>query len=288
MEESDAVPLCSRKRNKGEGRKRKILKIGAVVLVAALLMILFCIQHGNKDIINKDSLSKTKGDTALTPGDRLNLCDEVKFEQVIKEMQTEREAIPFNTVRVNDPYLDRGIVRVIEEGSEGVKEHLIEIVKKDGQEISRKVVSSEVVQPAADRVLEYGGNSTFSRGDRIYQFKKVLYVTATAYCPGTPGSGCPIDERGASQCTGFNNDGYTSTGVRAVAGDGSLENPHIIAVDPAVIPLKSLVYLEGYGFARAEDTGGVINGNSIDLLFDLHSDACMFGRKQLKVYLLEE
>ncbi|NLL57496.1 MAG: hypothetical protein GX244_03200, partial [Firmicutes bacterium] len=52
------------------------------------------------------------------------------------------------------------------------------------------------------------------------------------------------------------------------------------------IPLKSLVFIEGYGFARAEDTGSAIKGNSIDLLFDQHHDAWIFGRKTLKVYLL--
>jgi 3D (Asp-Asp-Asp) domain-containing protein len=88
-------------------------------------------------------------------------------------------------------------------------------------------------------------------------------VNATAYCPGTPGSGCPIDERGAAHCTGFYNDGFTFTGKKAVAGDGSITNPHIIAVDPAVIPLKAMVYLEGYGFAVAEDTGSAIKRTAL-------------------------
>jgi 3D (Asp-Asp-Asp) domain-containing protein len=49
-----------------------------------------------------------------------------------------------------------------------------------------------------------------------------------------------------------------------------------------------MVYLEGYGFAVAEDTGSAINRNSIDLLFDQHDDARRFGRKELKVYLLAD
>ena len=64
---------------------------------------------------------------------------------------------------------------------------------------------------------------------------------------------------------GFHNDGYTSTGAKATAGKRDKENPHIIAVDQ-YIPLKTMVYLNGYGFARAEDTGSAIKGLAIDLL----------------------
>ncbi len=219
-------------------------------------------------------------------GELLSPWQTVKVIRIVREKQAETEPIPFSTVRITNPQLDQGIVRVINEGSEGIRENIIESVRQDGEEISGEIISSQVIKEPVKRVLEYGANRSFSRGGRTYEFDKVVKVSATAYCPGTPGSGCPVDDRGAAQCTGFNNDGYTYTGIKAVAGDGTFANPHIIAVDPAVIPLKSLVFIEGYGFARAEDTGSAIKGSSIDLLFDQHYDACMFGRKTLKVYLL--
>ncbi|NMA92144.1 MAG: hypothetical protein GX973_03360 [Firmicutes bacterium] len=118
---------------------------------------------------------------------------------------------------------------------------------------------------------------------------RVLEFGATAYCPGTPGSGCPLNSRGHSQCTGCYNDGYTCTGKRAVQGEGTLESPRIVAVDPRIIPLGTLLYLEGIGFAVAEDTGGAIQGERLDLLFDLHQDARKFGlRKRINLYLLDE
>ncbi len=210
----------------------------------------------------------------------------VRIIRVAREKQVEREPLPFETVRITNPQLAQGLVRIAGEGCTGVQENIIESLLWDGKEVAREVISSRVVKEPVQRVLEYGAHNSFSRGGRVYEFEKALEVNATAYCPGTPGSGCPLDERGASLCTGFNNDGYTSTGVKAVAGEGTPANPHIVAVDPAVIPLKSLVFIEGYGFARAEDTGSAIKGNSIDLLFDQHRDAYLFGRKQLKVYIL--
>jgi len=141
------------------------------------------------------------------------------------------------------------------------------------------------IRESIPRMRGHKENALPSRGGYNFEFARSFYVEATAYCPGTPGSGCPLDEQGHSLCTGSYNDGYTATGNSSAAGGGSLENPHIIAVDPAVIPLYSLVYVEGFGFARALDRGGAIQGLRIDILFDRHADAAKFGRRQVKIYL---
>ena len=151
-------------------------------------------------------------------------------------------------------------------------------------EISRTGVEY-VNRETVPRMRVHKEDKLLSRGGHSFEFARSFYVEATAYCPGTPGSGCPPDEQGHALCTGSYNDGYTAGGSRAVAGDGSLENPHIIAVDSAVIPFHTLVYLEGYGFARALDRGGAIQGLRIDILFDRHADAVEFGRRQVKLYL---
>lgn len=113
-----------------------------------------------------------------------------------------------------------------------------------------------------------------------------MTVEATAYCPGTPGSGCPT-VNGGSYCTGVYANGYTATGVRAKAGNGTRENPHIIAVDPKMMPLGTLVEISGYGYAKAEDVGGAIKGRRIDLLFDTHEEALQFGRRNLELKIIK-
>lgn len=225
----------------------------------------------------------------ITPGltSRLQSGERVEIVRGNVEYIRERETIPYNTLRLNNTTLDRGIVKVKQEGQNGEKELLIAVVEREDGEISRTVLSQSVLREPVPRILEYGENTVFARGGRTYEFAQAIFVEATAYCPGTPGSDCPLNERGHAYCTGSFNDGYTFTGTKARAGDGSLENPHIIAVDPAVIPLYSLVFLEGYGFAHALDRGGAIKDLRIDLLFDKHEDALAFGRRQLKVYLID-
>lgn len=94
---------------------------------------------------------------------------------------------------------------------------------------------------------------------------KTMTVEATAY---------------TAYCKGCS--GITATGIDL----RSNPNQKVIAVDPRVIPLGTKVYVEGYGYAIAGDTGGAIKGNRIDLFIPNLSEALEFGRRnvQIKVY----
>ncbi|AYJ75166.1 putative cell wall binding protein [Bacillus phage BSP36] len=92
-----------------------------------------------------------------------------------------------------------------------------------------------------------------------------LTVVATAY---------------TAYCAGCS--GVTATGVNLKANPGQ----KVIAVDPNVIPLGSRVYVEGYGEAIAADTGGAIKGNRIDVFIPSQSEAVNYGRKTVKINIL--
>ncbi|MBC7333068.1 MAG: hypothetical protein H5T85_01160 [Actinobacteria bacterium] len=79
---------------------------------------------------------------------------------------------------------------------------------------------------------------------------------------------------------GLNGDGIAATGLRVKKG--------IVAVDPRVIPLGTKLYIPGYGEALAADTGGWIKGNRIDLAFDTLEECFRFGRRRIRVYLVED
>lgn len=89
----------------------------------------------------------------------------------------------------------------------------------------------------------------------------------TAYCP-------------CSSCCGQWADGITATGTTAKAG-------RTIAVDPSVIPYGSEVIINGHTYV-AEDCGGAIKGNRIDIYFDSHSEALEFGIQYADVYIVGE
>ena len=89
-----------------------------------------------------------------------------------------------------------------------------------------------------------------------------VYVSATAYSAYDPG-----------------NSNRTATGTLVRRG--------VIAVDPSVIPLGTRVFIPGYGEAVAEDVGSAIHGYRIDVAFDTHAEALMFGRQDLEIFIME-
>ena len=92
---------------------------------------------------------------------------------------------------------------------------------------------------------------------------------------------------------------FASTGKRpgqrgyGITASGTTARPGTVAVDTRVIPLGTKLYVESldatsdYGFAIAEDTGGAIKGNRIDLFYPSNADAIRFGRRNVKVYILD-
>lgn len=78
---------------------------------------------------------------------------------------------------------------------------------------------------------------------------------------------------------------YTWTGNRTATG--TWPSRGTVAVDPEVIPLGSRLYVEGYGEAVAEDTGGAIKGEIIDLYMESEDECWQWGRRQVEVRVIE-
>lgn len=105
------------------------------------------------------------------------------------------------------------------------------------------------------------GNNSDSSQPSDGNYKKTLSVEATAYTGGT----------------------LTAMGLKPVRDPGGIST---IAVDPSVIPLGSKVYIPGYGYAIASDTGGVIKGNIIDLYMNSNDECKSWGRRQVTLHIV--
>lgn len=97
--------------------------------------------------------------------------------------------------------------------------------------------------------------------EAAYTNESTMTVTA-AYCP-------------CEKCCGAYSNGYTATGVKATQGV-------TIATDPDVIPMGTEVEIDGHIYI-AQDVGGAISGNRIDLYFDSHEDALQWGVREKTV-----
>ncbi|MBP2638101.1 MAG: hypothetical protein H6Q72_4008 [Firmicutes bacterium] len=117
--------------------------------------------------------------------------------------------------------------------------------------------SNNVLKPQAVQ------NNSSLTGDP-QNYRKLLDMTATAYAPG------PLDN-------GKWND-LTYVGGKVKKG--------VVAVDPAIIPMGTKLWVEGYGEAVADDQGKAIKGNRIDLAFNTRQEALDYGIQKVKVYIL--
>lgn len=151
-----------------------------------------------------------------------------------------------------------------EKGSPGSVRRTYRVTLLNGRRVAKTLLKEE--RREATPVLFLMGRSGFTASRGSYVRHKVLDMSATGYdaSPQTIGPGAT---------------GRTKTGRIAEYG--------VVAVDPRVIPLNTIVYVEGYGFALACDTGSAIKGNRIDLCFDSRYVANQFGRKRVRVHVLQ-
>jgi len=181
-------------------------------------------------------------------------------EQIVKV----EKVIPFQEFKKEDKSLTKGERRILNQGQEGKALLHYKVVTENGKETARQLVKTEVVTPKKDRMVAIGTRNkeravfaaALSSRSGSLKARRVLHsVTMTAYSPA---------------------DGtITATGTKATVG-------RTIAVDPSVIPLGWWVYIEGIGYRRAEDTGGAIKGNKIDVYLASDSQARQFGRRKAK------
>lgn len=213
--------------------------------------------------LNEFDRVETKSDKLIKPNDQIKVVRVEKVTDVVEE------SVDFAVETRSDSSLLKGKEKVVSEGEKGTVSRTYEIVKKNGKVVDKVLKSEEVVKEPKTKIVAVGSKvvtAAVSRGNQSTSEGKEFYVTATAYtpycegCSGTSASG--IDLRGNS-------------------------NLKVIAVDPNLIPLGTKVWVEGYGNAIAGDTGGAIKGNKIDVLVQSKSQAKNWGRKKVRIRILD-
>ena len=218
----------------------------------------------------------TMQDITIGPLDRVVPPLATPLEKDMTVEITRVDVLDITTSRVIEPplviepdaELPRGRMEEVSPGSPGVAEDVTRYYFLNGEETTCTDLGSRIMIPPEERVARVGVRSApplLSRGSSGIH-RDVMEMDATAYDPGL------------QSCWPFA-DGLTATGH--VAGHG------VCAVDPDVIPLGTELWIEGYGYALACDTGGAIKGNRIDLCFDTRSEALHWGRRNVLVYVLE-
>ena len=219
----------------------------------------------------------------LNPNDLLNydledfVGDEIEIIRVREKRRTESIELTYDREVVYVQDLDPDETRVAQEGKVGEKRVTYIDTYENQEVVSTALYDHEVLRSPQTEIIEKGEANYFttSDGSRLRYDRKIT-MEATAYTAG-----------------------FESTGKRpgdpayGVTRSGTRVRPGVVAVDPRVIPLGTKLYVESldgtrsYGRATAEDTGGAIIGNRIDLYFENLGAAQRYGRRDVRVYVLD-
>jgi len=204
--------------------------------------------------------------------------DTLIVTRVIEEKMTVTVEVPFLTEQNMTYKLDPGAIKVVTEGSDGRKSVVYKVKYEDGVLVSKDIIDEKIINPVVNRVVNKGKEKLFvtNRG-KPFKVGKSMIMESTAY---------DLSYASCGKYPDHPQYGITRSGTRA--------RPGTIAVDPRIIPLGTTVYVESitggvdYGFAIAEDTGSAIKGHIIDLFIESNREALRYGRRNVKVYIIDD
>ena len=203
----------------------------------------------------------------ITPAPTAALKDgqNITIKRIDVQTSQEKVTIPFHAVFKMSREVAPGRIQTGRRGVPGVRVRTYAATYVNGTLSSRKLVSSTLTRPPVMQETLAGirtreARALPSRGG-AYTRLRCLTMTATGYSP----------YEGSAE-------GLCATGMHAGYG--------VVAVDPRVIRLHTRLYIEGYGYAIAGDTGGAIKGNRIDLGHTTFREAADVGRHRVKVWIL--
>lgn len=194
----------------------------------------------------------------------------------VKVIEKEVEAL-FKTIKKKNKELSHKQSRILVQGVNGKNKVKCKEYYAGDKLIKEEVIHVESLVKPIDQVFEEGTKDVFTNDRGDFTARKAIKMVATAYEAGPRSTGKRPGDKGY---------GITASGARAKRGT--------VAVDPRVIPLGTKLYIKSltpgvpdYGFAIAQDTGGAIKGNKIDLFMDTVWECLQFGRRPVMVYILQ-
>lgn len=202
--------------------------------------------------VGKNDIVEPSEETQLASGDK------VVVKRVTFGKKSKKETVEYEVVYQEDSSMQIGQMEVSQEGRDGRIKKIYKVKYIDGKEVSRKLVDTKTLKKVKDKIYTYGTAITSGAPD---SYEKVYSgVRAVSYY--------------------FSGNPYGAYGLPCTYGT--------CAVDPDLIPLGSLLYIEGYGYAVANDVGTSIKGKVVDVYMEKYEQCLIWGARSVRVYVIDE
>lgn len=196
-------------------------------------------------------------DDEISPGLSSKVTEKtsIKVDEVHYDVKEKKETVEAVDRVILDPSLTSGVQETSEgNDGEGVFTYTTRYVNGKDKGTEREV--KEWITEPHDNVLRLGTSATGNSGE--YIVTKTFTANTTAYTAGA--------------------------GARGALG----QTVHVgtCAVDPGFVSLRSELWVEGYGYAFANDTGGAVKGNVVDLYMSSRGQCVSWGRRNMTAYVI--
>lgn len=208
---------------------------------------------------------------------------EVSVDCVVQMQQTYTVDIPYETIECYDPTLPEGQRQVLVNGVTGQMRKTADVVYVNSQETSHTVLEETVAQQPVNEIIAVGTGTEEDTESQAPAIGDGVIVTAD-------GEVLTFSRKEQFKATAYT---HTDAGCNMTTATGTTVRVGTIAVDPTVIPYGTRMFIitnDGqyiYGIGTAEDCGGAIKGNRLDLYFPTDAECRQFGVRGCTVYFLD-
>ena len=223
------------------------------------------------------------GEDVVSHGLEEATCDGMELSvdrpEILRQVYT--AAIPHAVSRCNDPTLPAGTEVVLTAGSDGEMRCAAQITYLGGRETGRQILSETVTRQPVTEIIAVGTGSAQTQSD------KPLIADGRIILP--TGEVLTYTRKDTVRATAYT---HTDRGCNTVTATGTRVHRGTVAVDPRFIPYGTRMFIVSsdgsyvYGIAAAEDCGGDIKGDRVDLYLPTHAQCTAFGRRPCTVYFL--
>ena len=231
------------------------------------LLVAENIKYDSNDIISQDLSTK--------------LSDKMRIEviNVTEEIIKESKEVPFDITVVEDKDLLKGETKVEEEGQTGKNELVYKITYHNGKAVEKTFLEEIVSTEPVNKVVKKGTKVeevkvASSRGESTRRPVSANNTNSNSTSSSSRGKHISV------VATAYTGHGITATGTKPKWGT--------IAVDPSIIPYGTKVYIPQFNKTFiAEDCGGAIKGNKIDIYMNDETSVRNWGRKTIDIYIVK-
>ena len=209
---------------------------------------------------------------------------ELRIDRIQRVQETFTTAVPYEVVRYSAPEVPEGTEAVLAEGVDGELLCSAEVTYRNGIEESRVFLSETVTRNPVTEVIGVGTGTEREEAD-----PEGMPVIGDGYILLPTGEMLTYTHSDTVRATAYT---HTDSGCDMTTATGTTVHWGTVAVDPRYIPYGTRMFIMAsdgsyvYGIATAEDCGGDIKGDRMDLYMPTYSQCIQFGRRRCTLYFL--